>query len=126
MPLAARVSDKHVCHLTDPAPHVGGPILEPGCRTVFIGRENAARVGDLARCEGGAHDAILTGEPTVLIGGKPAARLGDATDGGHVTSGCPTVTIGPHPHALALREAARDGVPFCEKRPRARLASSDD
>ena len=122
MPLAARVGDRHRCDHQTPAPHLGGPIQSPGCRTVFIGRDNAARVGDTALCEGVAHDVILTGEPTVLIGGKPAARLGDATDGGHISSGCPSVIIGPHPRALALREAARDGVPFCDKSVRTRLA----
>ena len=33
---AARVSDMHVCPMVTPAvppiPHVGGPILPPGCR----------------------------------------------------------------------------------------------
>jgi uncharacterized Zn-binding protein involved in type VI secretion len=115
MPLAARVGDKHVCRLTEPVPHVGGEILDAGCRTVFIGRVNAARLGDRAFCAGGAHDVIVTGEPTVLIAGKPAARLGDATHGGHVTTGCSTVVIGPSPKAEALLAAARDGVPFCEK-----------
>jgi uncharacterized Zn-binding protein involved in type VI secretion len=106
-------------------PHVGGPILDPGATTVFIGRERAARVGDRAHCAGGAHDVIVAGEPTVLIGGKPAARLGDATDGGVITSGEPTVTIGPHPRALSLRAAARDGVPFCEKLTRGRLTEGE-
>ena len=74
MPLAARVGDTHRCHHDDPVPHVGGPILDPGCRTVFIGRENAARVGDLALCAGAAHDVIVTGEPEagcVPIGEPP-------------------------------------------------------
>lgn len=69
MPPAARVSDMHTCPMQTPAfpspiPHVGGPILPPGC-------------------------------PTVLIGGKPAARMGDSTaHGGMVAAGCPTVQIG--------------------------------
>ena len=94
MPLAARVGDDHRCLHADPLPHVGGPILEPGCPTVFIGEQNAARVGDEAWCEGEAFDVIVGGEPTVLIGGKPAARAGDATDGGFILAGCPTVEIG--------------------------------
>jgi uncharacterized Zn-binding protein involved in type VI secretion len=115
MPLAARIGDAHRCQHTDPVPHGGGPVLGPGCRTVFIGGASAARAGDRAFCVGGAHDVIVTGEPTVLVGGKPAARLGDATDGGRVTSGCRTVIIGPHPLVAVLREAARDGVPLIEK-----------
>jgi uncharacterized Zn-binding protein involved in type VI secretion len=40
-------------------------------------------------------DAIAVGSTTVLINGMPAARMGDATaHGGVVASGCPTVIIG--------------------------------
>lgn len=114
MPAAARVGDDHRCDHVDAVPHEGGEIIS-GCETVVIGDEPAARVGDRAFCAGGAFDVIVTGEPTVLIGGRAAARLGDATDGGHITRGLPTVEIGPHPLARALRQAARSGVPFCEK-----------
>ena len=42
---AARISDMHVCPMfTGPVPHVGGPILPPGCVTVLIGGLPAARV----------------------------------------------------------------------------------
>lgn len=126
MPAAARVGDKHVCTKTEPVPHGGGEIVDPGSRTVFIGEEHAARVGDKAWCQGGAFDVIVTGETTVLIGERPAARLGDATDGGHVTTGCTTVLIGPHPQAAVMREAARLGAPFCEKVRRVRLEGRDD
>ncbi len=125
MPLAARIGDAHRCDRTDPVPHGGGPVLGPGCRTVFIGQASAARAGDRAFCAGGAHDVIVAGEPTVLIGGKPAARLGDATDGGRLTSGCRTVLVGPHPQVEVLREAARAGVPFCEKPGRAPRGDGD-
>ena len=38
MPPAARITDQHVCPLFDgPKPHLGGPILSPGCPTVLIG-----------------------------------------------------------------------------------------
>jgi uncharacterized Zn-binding protein involved in type VI secretion len=120
MPAAARVGDQHVCQLVEPVPHLGGPILDAGCRTVFIGPVNLARVGDRALCAGDAHDVIVRGEPTVLVGGKPAARRGDETHGGHVTTGCRSVLIGPSPQAALLREAARRGLPFGEKRGRAR------
>lgn len=93
---AARVGDEHVCkHTTSGVPHKGGEIVSPGARTVFIGREPAARVGDRCWCEGGAFDVIVQGEPTVLIGGKPAARSGDATSGGLVVEGDETVLLGP-------------------------------
>lgn len=93
-PYAARVGDEHRCWGKEPVVHLGGPILEPGCRTVFVGDEPAARLGDEAFCEGGAFDLIVTGEPTVLIGGRPAARMGDRTDGGVITEGCKSVVIG--------------------------------
>lgn len=95
---AARVGDMHTCPMQTPGlppiPHVGGPVLPPGCPTVLIGGIPAARVGDMAVCVG-PPDLIVTGSSTVLIGGKPAARMGDSTaHGGTIVSGCPTVVIG--------------------------------
>jgi uncharacterized Zn-binding protein involved in type VI secretion len=95
MPFAARVSDVHTCPLvTVLVPHVGGPILPPGCPTVLIGSMPAARVTDLATCVG-PPDMIAMGSTTVMIGGLPAARMGDITaHGGVIVIGCPTVIIG--------------------------------
>ncbi len=95
MPPAARITDMHVCPMvTGTLPHVGGPILPPGCPTVLIGGQPAARVGDMATCTG-PPDSILTGSGTVMIGGMPAARLGDTTaHGGTIVSGFGTVMIG--------------------------------
>jgi len=96
MPLAARVSDFHTCPMVNPGPvpHVGGPILPPGCPTVLIGGQPAARVGDMATCVG-PPDTIAVGSGTVMIGGMPAARMGDmTTHGGIIVLGCPTVLIG--------------------------------
>jgi uncharacterized Zn-binding protein involved in type VI secretion len=92
---AARVGDMHVCPMvTVLVPHVGGPILPPGCPTVLIGGQPAARMGDMATCVG-PPDVIILGAPTVLIGGQPAARMGDATaHGGAIVLGCPTVLLG--------------------------------
>jgi uncharacterized Zn-binding protein involved in type VI secretion len=91
---AARVSDMHVCPMvTVLVPHVGGPVLPPGCLTVLIGGLPAARVGDMAVCVG-PPDVIALGSFKVLIGGMPAARLGDMTaHGGTIVMGCPTVLI---------------------------------
>jgi uncharacterized Zn-binding protein involved in type VI secretion len=76
------------------APHVGGPILPPGCPTVLIGGMPAARVGDMAVCVG-PPDVIALGSLTVMIGGQPAARMGDLTaHGGTIVIGLPTVMIG--------------------------------
>lgn len=95
MGAAARITDMHVCPMvTGVVPHVGGPILPPGCPTVTIGGMPAVRVGDMATCVG-PPDTIVMGSGTVLIGGMPAARMGDLTaHGGTIVAGCPTVLIG--------------------------------
>lgn len=94
MPPAARITDMHVCPMfTGPVPHVGGPILPPGCPTVLIGMLPAARVTDMAVCVG-PPDVIVLGSFTVLIGSMPAARMGDLTaHGGTIVMGFPTVII---------------------------------
>ncbi|WP_279597209.1 PAAR domain-containing protein [Methylobacterium sp. J-068] len=91
---AARISDMHTCPMvTGVVPHVGGPIIV-GCPTVLIGQMPAARVGDTATCVGPI-DSIVKGSATVLIGGQPAARIGDMTaHGGVIVTGMPTVLIG--------------------------------
>ena len=93
---AARVTDLHVCPMvTVLVPHVGGPILPPGCPTVLIGELPAARVTDMATCVG-PPDMIVMGSFTVLIGKMPAARILDSTaHGGTIVTGMPTVLIGP-------------------------------
>lgn len=95
MPPAARVGDMHTCPMvTGVVPHVGGPILPPGCPTVLIGGMPAARASDMATCTG-PPDTIAKGSATVKIGGMPAARMGDNTaHGGVITLGCPQVMIG--------------------------------
>ena len=95
MPLAARTGDMHVCPmLTGTVPHVGGPVMPPGCPTVMIGGMPAARVGDMCVCTG-PPDTIAAGSGTVMIGGMPAARMGDSTaHGGSIVLGCATVMIG--------------------------------
>jgi uncharacterized Zn-binding protein involved in type VI secretion len=65
MPPAARITDMHVC------PMVTGVVPHVG--------------GPI----------LPPGAPTVLIGGQPAARMGDSTaHGGVIVLGCPTVIIG--------------------------------
>ncbi|MFO0823566.1 MAG: PAAR domain-containing protein [Gemmataceae bacterium] len=92
---AARVSDMHTCPMVTPpgVPHVGGPILPPGCITVLVGGLPAARMTDQATCVG-PPDVILGGNPQVLIGNMPAARMGDSTaHGGVIVLGCVTVLM---------------------------------
>lgn len=151
---AARIGDMHVCPMVTPGlppiPHVGGPIVGPGCPTVLIGGQPAAVMGDMCTCVG-PPDTIILGSAGVMIGGKPAVRMGDqCAHGGAITVGLPTVLIGEvgggggesgaagfaamptdvikevmHsvPPAVAvklaqivsLKEAAKNGVPFCQK-----------
>jgi len=98
MPPAARLTDMHVCPMLTPCvppiPHVGGPVVGPGAPTVLIGKLPAAVVGDMAVCVG-PPDSIIKGSATVMICGKPAARLGDSTaHGGSIVLGDFTVMIG--------------------------------
>jgi uncharacterized Zn-binding protein involved in type VI secretion len=92
---AARLTDMHVCPMiTVLVPHVGGPIVGPGCPNVLIGGLPAARISDMAVCVG-PPDVIILGAFTVLIGGLPAARMCDMTaHGGVVILGCFNVMLG--------------------------------
>ena len=152
---AARIGDMHVCPMVTPGvppiPHVGGPVIGPGCPTVLIGGMPAAVMGDMCTCVG-PPDSIVLGSTGVMIGNKPAARMGDmCAHGGSIVVGCPTVLIGemspgsppPPPvikmimgessnltsdmsqktaQVVALKRAAESGAPFCEKCEAARRA----
>ncbi len=91
----ARVGDLHMCPMvTVLVPHVGGPILPPGCPTVLIGGMPVARATDMVTCVG-PPDVILPGGATTMFGGLPAARMGDPTvHGGVITVGFPAVLVG--------------------------------
>jgi len=56
-------------------------------------------------------DVIVTGEPTVLIDGMPAAKMGDVTARGDViTSGELTMLIGGRPAARLGDATAQGGI----------------
>ena len=98
MPPAARLTDMHSCPMqtpgVPPVPHVGGPVIGPCVPTVLIEKLPAAVVGDSCTCVG-PPDTIAKGSATVMIGGKPAARIGDSTaHGGNIVLGAATVMIG--------------------------------
>ena len=95
MPPAARLTDMHTCPMSSgPVPHVGGPIVSPGVPTVLIEYLPAAVVTDMCICVG-PPDVIVKGSMSVVVGGRPAARLGDKTaHGGVIVTGAPTVIIG--------------------------------
>lgn len=136
---AARITDMHVCPMvTGVVPHVGGPIIK-GQPNVLTGSLPQSRVSDMATCVG-PPDVIAQGAFTVLVGGMPAARMGDTTvHGGKIVMGLFTVLIGdaggggsgggsigvgmssgagisgnPKDQAKAMIAAAKDGMPFCE------------
>ena len=69
-------------------------ILDAAVRVFAEHGYHGARVGDIATCVG-PPDTIVKGSATVLIGGMPAARIGDPTaHGGQIVTGLPTVLIG--------------------------------
>jgi len=95
--------------LTDTTAH-GGNIVGPGVPTVLIGGMVASVVGDFHACPmqtPGTPPIPHVGGPvlpanaatTVLIGGRPAARVGTlCTCVGppdNIVKGCPTVLLGP-------------------------------
>jgi uncharacterized Zn-binding protein involved in type VI secretion len=84
MPPAARVSDMHTCPMSD------GPKPHVGGPILPPGTPTVLIGGLPAACVGdlatcaSAPDSIIKGSATVLIGGKPAARMGDMTAHGGV------------------------------------------
>lgn len=79
MPPAARISDMHVC------PMVTGIVPHVGGPVTGPGVPTVLIGGMPAATVGdmlvctGPPDVIVKGSATVLIGGKPAARMGDTT-----------------------------------------------
>ncbi|WP_250656896.1 PAAR domain-containing protein [Alkalimarinus coralli] len=84
----------HQCPLVDgKTRHKGGPTAT-GSSNVFINGQPAARVGDMAVCNG-PPDTIVQGSSTVFINGMPAATMGSVTaHGGIVIGGSGDVFIG--------------------------------
>ena len=84
MPPAARISDMHTCPKSEP-----GPVPHVG-GPVSTG-EPTVLIGFMPAARVGdmavcvgPPDSISQGESSVIIGGKPAARLGDPTSHGGV------------------------------------------
>lgn len=89
----------HSCPMQTPAfpspiPHVGAPVMGPCVPNVLMGNYPPPWWCDMCVCVG-PPDTIIKGSSTVMIGGKPAARMGDSTaHGGTIVAGYPTVQIG--------------------------------
>jgi uncharacterized Zn-binding protein involved in type VI secretion len=79
MPFAARLTDMHLC------PMFTGPVPHVGGPVTGPGAPNVLIGGLPAAVVGdmlvctGPPDVIVKGSATVLISGKPAARMGDTT-----------------------------------------------
>lgn len=88
---AARVGDLHVCPMVTPGLP---PIPHVGGPILPPGAPTVLIGGQPAACMGdlctcvGPPDSIVVGSATVLIGGRPAARMGDQTVHGG------TITLG--------------------------------
>jgi len=112
MPPAARITDNHVCPKVEP-----GPVPHVG-GPIVVG-EPTVLIGFMPAARvgdalvcAGPPDSIKRGEGTVLIGNKEAARLGDPTNHGGV------VVVGD-PTVLigssAQAETLKTNKPFCEE-----------
>ncbi|WP_111709998.1 PAAR domain-containing protein [Lutibacter citreus] len=80
MGLAARLNDMHVCPMLNPG---GAPHVGgpilPGGNVTVLIGGQPAAVVGDMCTCSGPPDTIIAGSSTVLIGGKPAARMGDST-----------------------------------------------
>jgi uncharacterized Zn-binding protein involved in type VI secretion len=82
MPPAARQTDMHTCPMVNPGPV---PIPHVGGPITGPGAPVVLIGGLPAACVGdlcvcvGPPDAIVKGSTSVMIGGRPAARMGDTT-----------------------------------------------
>lgn len=85
MPAAARIGDMHTCPMVNP-----GPVPHVGGPILPAGAPTVLIGGMPAARVGdmavcvGPPDTIVAGSATVLISGMPAARMGDSTAHGGV------------------------------------------
>ena len=113
MPPAARVTDMHTCPKVEP-----GPVPHVGGPVLPAG-EPTVLIGFMPAARVGdmlvcvgPPDTIQQGEPSVLIGHKDAARLGDPTSHGGV------IVLGCPTVIIgssAQGVALQTDKPFCEK-----------
>lgn len=82
MSFAARITDMHVCPMTTP----GVPAIPHVGGPILGPGEPTVLIGGFPAATVGDQcicvgppDSIVHGSATVLIGGRPAARMGDAT-----------------------------------------------
>lgn len=84
----------HICPMvTGIVPHVGGPVVGPGCPGVLVDGVPVSLMGDTCVCCG-PPDVVAQGYPGVLVDGVPVVVQNSMTaHGGMIPMGIPGVTI---------------------------------
>lgn len=119
MPPAARITDNHLCPKVEP-----GPVPHVG--GPVISGEPTVMIGFMPAARVGdtlvcvgPPDAVSAGEPTVVIGNKDAARIGDPTEHGGRVVQGCLTVI---IGSSPQAETLRTDEPFCEECERKRKA----
>lgn len=88
------VNLNHICPMvTGLTPHVGGPVIGPGCPGVLVDGTPVSLMGDACVCSG-PPDVVVQGYPGVLADGVPVVVQNCMTaHGGVIPMGVPGVTI---------------------------------
>lgn len=79
---------------TSGVPHVGGPVLPPGSVTVLIEGKPAAVVGNMCTCVGPPDTIQLGSKTVTIGGQAAARVGDLTAHGGQITLGAATVLIG--------------------------------
>jgi uncharacterized Zn-binding protein involved in type VI secretion len=79
MAMAARLNDMHVCPMLDGSKPHVGGPIMSGANTTVMIGGQPAAVVGDACICSGPPDTIVSGSSSVLIAGSPAARMGDST-----------------------------------------------
>ena len=89
------VTLNHICPMvTGITPHVGGPIIGPGCPGVLVNGTPVSLMGDACVCCG-PPDMIAQGYPGIMVDGIPVVVQNCMTaHGGTIPMGVPGVTVG--------------------------------
>lgn len=84
----------HVCPMvTGYIPHIGGPIVGPGCSGVLVDGTPVSIMGDTCICYG-PPDVVVQGYPGVLVDGTPVVVQNCMTaHGGIIPMGVAGVTV---------------------------------
>ena len=88
------LSSMHTCPLVNAMiPHVGGPIIGPGCIGILANGMPISVMGDQCVCTG-PPDVVIEGCPGVLANGMPITLMGSKTaHGGVVVQGVVGITV---------------------------------